>query len=37
MEVSYRALVVAGNLHGAGGFAIGKSSNPGDAVLEASR
>lgn len=37
MEVSYRALVVVGNLNGVGGFAMGKSSSPADAVIEASR
>lgn len=37
MEVSYRALVVVGNLNGVGGFAMGKANNPADAVIEASR
>lgn len=37
MEVQYRALVTVGNLHGVGGFAIGKAANPAEAVTEASR
>ncbi|CAM9606810.1 unnamed protein product [Ascophyllum nodosum] len=37
MEVQYRALVTVGNLHGVGGFAIGKSANPAEAITEASR
>ncbi|CAM9433504.1 unnamed protein product [Choristocarpus tenellus] len=35
--LSYRALVAVGNLQGMGGFAMGKSSNPADAVTKASR
>jgi small subunit ribosomal protein S5 len=34
---SYRALVVGGNLNGCGGFGIGKSWDPIDAVADASR
>lgn len=37
MEVQYRALVTVGNLHGVGGFAIGKAANPAEAITEASR
>ncbi|CAM9507386.1 unnamed protein product [Scytosiphon promiscuus] len=37
MEIQYRALVTVGNLHGVGGFAIGKADSPAVAVTEASR
>ncbi|CAM9563093.1 unnamed protein product [Discosporangium mesarthrocarpum] len=37
MVVSYRALVCVGNLQGLGGFAVGKSSSPAQAVVIASR
>lgn len=35
--MQYRALVTVGNLHGVGGFAIGKAANPAEAITEASR
>ena len=34
---SYRALVIGGNLNGCGGFGIGKSTDPMEAVNKASR
>lgn len=37
MEIQYRALVTVGNLHGVGGFAIGKADTPAVAITEASR
>lgn len=37
MEIQYRALVTVGNLHGVGGFAIGKADTPDMAITEASR
>lgn len=34
---SYRALVIGGNMNGCGGFGVGKSKSPIDAVAKASR